>query len=154
MLRRAHPDDAAAIAAVFAAAREEAMPWLPVLHTAEEDVAYFGRAIADDEVWVAEVDGRIAGFAAIGKELLDHIYVHPAFQRRGIGEALLAQVKWSRPDGFRLWVFQRNERARRFYERAGMRVVELTDGARNEERTPDAQYEWWASATPAPGPAA
>ncbi len=106
------------------------MPWLPVLHTAEEDVAFFGRAIADDEVWVAEVGRQIAGFVAIGRDVVDHIYVPPSFQRQGIGEALFAQVKRSRPDGFRLWAFQCNERARRFYERAGMRVVELTDGAR------------------------
>ena len=31
---------------------------------------------------------------------------------------------------------------RRFYERNGCRVVELTDGSGNEEREPDALYEW------------
>jgi hypothetical protein len=39
-------------------------------------------------------------------------------------------------------VFQRNERARTFYERRGCHVVELTDGSGNEEREPDALYEW------------
>jgi hypothetical protein len=51
-------------------------------------------------------------------------------------------VKELAPDGFRLWVFQRNTQARTFYEHRGMRVVELTDGSRNEEREPDALYEW------------
>ena len=46
------------------------------------------------------------------------------------------------PGGFRLWVFQANAGARRFYERHGLRVVRLTDGAANEEKTPDALYEW------------
>jgi hypothetical protein len=32
--------------------------------------------------------------------------------------------------------------ARSFYERRGLRLVELTDGAGNEEREPDALYEW------------
>ena len=47
-----------------------------------------------------------------------------------------------RPDGFSLWVFHQNERARAFYEAHGAVAVELTDGARDEERTPDVRYEW------------
>ena len=29
-----------------------------------------------------------------------------------------------------------------FYEANGLELVELTDGSGNEERTPDARYEW------------
>ena len=32
--------------------------------------------------------------------------------------------------------------SRRFYQERGCRLVELTDGAENEEREPDALYEW------------
>ena len=56
--------------------------------------------------------------------------------------ALLRAARELAPDGFRLWVFQRNTQARDFYEHRGMRVVELTDGSRNEEHEPDALYEW------------
>ena len=52
------------------------------------------------------------------------------------------KAKELRPAGFRLWVFQRNDGARRFYERHGLTLVELTDGAGNEEREPDARYDW------------
>ena len=41
-----------------------------------------------------------------------------------------------------LWVFQKNEGARRFYERHGFELVKLTDGAENMEREPDALYRW------------
>jgi ribosomal protein S18 acetylase RimI-like enzyme len=41
-------------------------------------------------------------------------------------------------------VFQRNEGARRFYERRGFRLVGQRDGSENEEREPDAVYEWRA----------
>ena len=61
---------------------------------------------------------------------------------RGIGSALLERAKARMPGGFRLWVFQANTGARRFYERNGLRVVRLTDGSENEEETPDALYEW------------
>jgi hypothetical protein len=52
------------------------------------------------------------------------------------------KTKERRPAGFTLWVFQQNERARRFYEARGLTLVKLTDGSGNEERTPDALYEW------------
>ena len=74
--------------------------------------------------------------------MLMHLYVHPNAHGAGAGAALLAKAKERRPDGFRFWVFQKNVAARRFYERHGCRVVELTDGRDNEANEPDARYEW------------
>ena len=119
------------------------MAYLPTLHTDDEVRGWIRDVVLPgDEVVVAEVDGRLAGFAALDGDLLGHLYVHPELQGMGIGDALLARVKELRAGGFRLWVFQRNTGARRFYERRGLRLVELTDGAGNEEREPDALYEW------------
>ena len=73
---------------------------------------------------------------------IEKLYVDPEAQNRGVGTALLDQAKTLRPDGFVLWVFQRNEGARRFYERHGFEAVKLTDGAENMEREPDALYRW------------
>ena len=39
-------------------------------------------------------------------------------------------------------MFQKNDGARRLYERNGFRLVKLTDGADNMEREPDALYRW------------
>jgi ribosomal protein S18 acetylase RimI-like enzyme len=74
--------------------------------------------------------------------VLERLYVDPEAQNRGVGGALLKKAKELRPDGFVLWVFQKNEGARRFYERHGFRLVKLTDGAQNSEREPDALYAW------------
>jgi GNAT superfamily N-acetyltransferase len=142
MLRRARPDDVDAIVRIFRDSRAEAMPWLPVLHTAEDDCDFFGRSFADGhEFWVAEVDGEVAGFAGLQDAFLNQLYVDPGFQRKGIGGALFARAKQSRPEGFRWWVFQWNDRARRFYEARGGVVIELND-AGGEEQLPDALYEW------------
>ncbi len=141
--RGARPTDATAVADVFLAARAEAMPYLPDLHTEAETRAWISDVVLHGyEVVVVEADTRLAGFAALQGEMLGHLYVHPDLQGRGIGDELLSRVKELRPAGFRLWVFQRNVNARRFYERRGLRLVELTDGAGNEEREPDALYEW------------
>ena len=118
------------------------LTFLPTLHTPEEDRAFFGGVVADRETWVWEEDGAILGFAALSDDELTHIYVEPDAHGRGIGGALLDRAKERRPDGFQLWVFQQNGSARRFYERRGFVFVRETDGSDNEERTPDARYEW------------
>jgi GNAT superfamily N-acetyltransferase len=142
-LRPAEPKDADAIADVFLAARKASMPYLPDLHSDEETRGWVrDLVLARDEVWVAAVGDRIDGFLALNGDVLDHLYVAPRLHGSGIGSALFAKAKQLRPQGFRLWVFQRNMQARGFYEARGMRVVEFTDGSRNEEREPDALYEW------------
>jgi ribosomal protein S18 acetylase RimI-like enzyme len=142
IVRRARLEDAGAVAEVFLAARAE-MDYLPRLHTDEETRAFLTDAVvARQRVYVAEEDGAVVGFAALQEGMLEHLYVHPAAQSRGFGSALLEEAKRACPGGFRFWVFQRNEGARRFYEARGCRLLELTDGAANEEREPDALYAW------------
>jgi GNAT superfamily N-acetyltransferase len=141
MLRRATEGDADEIAAVFRRSFGT-LTFLPTVHTPEEDRRFFGGVVAAQEVWVADEEGRILGFSALSEDMLNHIYVEPSDQGRRVGSALLARVKERRPGGFSLWVFQRNEGARRFYERHGLRLVRLTDGSGNEEQEPDALYEW------------
>jgi GNAT superfamily N-acetyltransferase len=142
-IREARAADGSAIAEAHVAARKDAMPYLPDLHTDEETLAWVQDVVLDSfEVHVAEAEGRVVGFAALSADFLEHLYVLPAFQGIGIGSSLLRLAKRARPDGFRLWAFQRNTGARRFYEARGFRLVRLTDGADNEEREPDALYEW------------
>jgi GNAT superfamily N-acetyltransferase len=145
LIRLAGSDDVDAIADVFVASFA-GLTFLPRLHT-ETDTRRWIRTemFPRHEVWVAEEEGEIVGFAALSGDLLGHLYVHPDAQGRGVGTALLGLVKAERPSGFRLWTFQRNEGARRFYERHGCALVQLTDGSGNEEQEPDALYVWQAT---------
>jgi GNAT superfamily N-acetyltransferase len=142
LIRRGEPGDVQAIARIFRESRAEAMPWLPVLHTAEEELGHFRGRLETDEVYVLERDGRAAGFAVLHGDELDGFYVAPEAQRRGVGAALFRHVQEQRPERFGFWIFRDNTRARRFYESHGARLLYETDGANNEERTPDARYEW------------
>jgi putative acetyltransferase len=45
-------------------------------------------------------------------------------------------------DELRLWVFQKNTRARRFCGREGFMLQKLHDGSGNTEKEPDALYAW------------
>lgn len=143
MIRRARPDDADEIVDTFVASVRTLLAFLPDLHTDEEHRWFVTEVVPrDHEIWVAEEAGRVVGFAAIAETMLGHLYVHPRYQRRGIGSQLLAKTKELRPEGFSLWTFPVNESACRFYERHGLRPVEYTDGSGNEEKVPDVRYEW------------
>jgi GNAT superfamily N-acetyltransferase len=140
VIRRATSADVEAIARVFDGALA-AMTYLPVVHTHEENVAWFGARVSDHEAWVWD-DGDVHGYMLLGEAELLHIYLDADSTGRGIGTQLLELAKARRPGGFTLWTFQQNAGARRFYERHGLHAIEFGDGSGNEERTPDVKYEW------------
>ena len=141
-IRPAGGEDADPIARLFLASKAT-LTFLPNIHSDEETFCFIANIVLrDQEVQVAETNGEIIGFLAMREDMVEHLYVRPDLLRRGIGSALLQRAKERMPLGFRLWVFQENVPARRFYECHGLRLVEETDGSRNEERTPDALYEW------------
>jgi ribosomal protein S18 acetylase RimI-like enzyme len=143
-LRTAAIEDAAAIKTVFLEARRVAMPYLPSLYTDAEVLRWIEAVMLPGcHVLLAVLNGRrTVGFAAIRADYLDHLYVSPTVQGQGIGAQLLAATKGASPQGLRLHVFQRNARARMFYERRGFCIIAQRDGTQNEEREPDAVYEW------------
>lgn len=142
-IRAAREDDAVAIAQAHINARGDAMPWLPILHTFEETVRFFADFVIPNQiVLVAEAEDGVAGFIAIEGAYVEHLYIAPAHQGTGIGDTLLNRAKELRPDGLMLWTFEKNHRARTFYEKRGFSAIEFTDGSRNEERTPDVRYQW------------
>jgi GNAT superfamily N-acetyltransferase len=150
ILRRATFADAQAIARVHRTAMQVSLAFLPELHTPEEDLQFFSeRFLPANEVWVADIEGEIAGYVGFDADWVHHLYVLPGAQGQGIGTALLAKAR-ADGRGRRLWTFQQNARARRFYEAHGFVLVELTDGAGNEEKTPDALYEWRPGHTNSP----
>ena len=75
--------------------------------------------IANGQVIVAELDGEIAGFAAVVGGELDGLFVEPDLWGGGIGRALVdAATHEARKRGLALKVIA-NPRARRFYEHCG-----------------------------------
>src|SRR5579871_5938352 len=88
-IRPAREDDAVAVAQAHIDARRVAMPWLPVVHTYEETVTYFGDfVIANQTVLVAEVEDGVVGFVAVEGGWVEHLYIAPAHQGIGLGDAL------------------------------------------------------------------
>jgi GNAT superfamily N-acetyltransferase len=139
-LRPATPDDAAAMGTLHIAAMRT-LTFLPQLHTVEEAIAWMAREVLPNhQAWLAEAGGEVAGYIVFTDDWINQLYVHPARHGQGVGSALLAHVMADRRPR-RLWTFQQS-RARKFYEDRGFTAVEFTDGAGNEEKTPDVCYEW------------
>jgi putative acetyltransferase len=156
-VRSGRPPDAADVAALFRRSRAAAMPWLPFLHTPAQDLAFFGEQVSSAGGLVAtqadvaggEPDGAgvvgtgvIVGFAVANDGWLNHLYVEPTLRGRGIGSVLLGMAKDLNPEGLRLWAFERNVAALRFYAERGFAEVERTDGSGNEEQEPDVLMSW------------
>lgn len=78
--------------------------------------------IANGQVIVAEIDGEIAGFAAVVGGELDGLFVEPDLWGGGVGGALVdAATHEARNRGLALKVIA-NPSARRFYENCGFAV--------------------------------
>jgi GNAT superfamily N-acetyltransferase len=67
--------------------------------------------------------------------------VDPGMVGHGVGSVLLAHAIETLALPIRLYTFQQNVGARRFYERHSFQAIQFTDGEDNEERCPDVLYE-------------
>lgn len=93
----------------------------------------------ESEVFVAEEEGKAAGFVVIGRTKtpppgsspirpshsgeIYALYLHPDMWRRGIGTALIKhaarELKERKHSAVCLWVLDKNDRAKAFYEKMG-----------------------------------
>lgn len=131
--------------AVQRAALAATLPGLHNPHTPEEDGVWIRGAFANLSVYLACDGSRVVGVASRDGEWLSQLYVAPGRTGEGIGQrlldAMLEEAVAAAIPVFKLWTFQRNAGARRFYERNGFVAVEFGDGSGNEEREPDVRYE-------------
>ncbi len=145
---------AQAAAQVHRCSFDAQLPWLAGLHTPEEDTSYFREHVFRDcAVWGVFAGEALAGMIAFRPGWVDQLYVLSEYQGKGIGHTLLGLAQ-ADSDELQLWTFQKNDAARRFYEKHGFAAVEFTDGTGNEEREPDMRYRWLRPSTKAPTPSA
>ena len=112
-------------------------------HTLEGSLDYFRNGIlAENQLWVYELDGKPVAFLALKDDFIDRLYVAPEFHRRGIGQALLDHARTLYP--YHLWLFtdQVNAMARSFYEKNGFIATRfgVTPPPQSE---PDVEYHWY-----------
>jgi GNAT superfamily N-acetyltransferase len=103
-------------------------------------------ALADPDVdaYVAELKRESVGAVTVDDDFLRQLYVLPAHWGTGIGSALLERgLERMRERGAtraKLWTLEGNERGRRFYERRGWTLTDVTRVVPYPPQPIDVQY--------------
>ena len=92
-------------------------------------------------LFVAVVDGGIAGMLALKPGVLDQLFVAPERQGQGVGTQLFAHACAELSDGFTLRTQAENHLARRFYVSRGMQLERIGPHPGGLPR-PCAWYRW------------
>jgi putative acetyltransferase len=141
-LKQALLDNAQRLATIHRTAFKAAMPHLPDLHTIQEDLGFYQTVVlVECDTWVMADDQGIQGFMALKPEWVEHLYIDVKHQGQGLGTQLVNHAKRLHPE-LRLYTFQRNATALAFYKSLDFKIIEMTDGAGNEEKEPDVLLEW------------
>ena len=78
---------------------------------------------AEVYVYIDECKNEIEGFVGLDQEYIAGIFVRKEARSKGIGKALLDFIKEKKQE-LTLNVYQKNERAVRFYEREGFQIID------------------------------
>lgn len=146
--RTARDADSARVAEVYLASRKTYLSYAPLAHS-DEDVRRWVRntLIPTGSVTVALQGNGVVGMMATSiddqvRGWVDHLYLQPSSVGQGIGSELLSRALKTLPRPIRLYTFEENHGARRFYERHGFLPITFGDGSENEEGCPDVLYEF------------
>ncbi|HSK88458.1 MAG TPA: GNAT family N-acetyltransferase [Anaerolineales bacterium] len=137
-------EDFDAVTILWRISRERSLPEFQNAkgHFFYEDQGYFrDHILKENKVWVVELNHRPVAFMAMQEDFIDQLYVHPDYQGRGIGKALLEYAHQLSPEHLWLYTLQINSRARVFYEQNGF-VPEKFGISPPPESEPDVEYHW------------
>ena len=143
-IRDYRPEDFEAVTILWRIAREKSLPEFQRAkgHFFYEDQDYFrDHVLKDNQLWVTDMDDHPIAFMAMRDEFIDQLYVHPDYQNRGIGKALLDLARQLHPEHVWLYTLQININACMFYEKNGF-VAEKFGLSPPPESEPDVEYHW------------
>ena len=148
-IREYRLEDFNAVTILWRISREKSLPELERTkgHFFYEDLNYFrDHILTENKIWVVEIDDDPVAFLAMQNDFIDRLYVHPDYQNRGIGRALLKHAHQLSPDHLWLYTLQINMDARVFYEKNGF-IAEKFGISPPPESEPDVEYHWRKSST-------
>lgn len=147
IFRAATQCDTKGVVKVYLSSRKAFVPFAAIAHSEEAVYKWIcDTLIPGSQVTVVERDNKIVGMMALstteGTGWIDQLYLHPDVVGQKIGTKLIERAKAELGSPIRLYTFQENQGAIRFYERHGFKAIQYRDGSENEENCPDILYEW------------
>lgn len=121
IIRELHESDVDSIMQIWLENNLKAHDFIPASYW-KGQFDHVRKMIPASEVYVYEISKEIAGFIGLIDNYIAGIFVARKFQSRGIGKQLLDHVKSFR-SGLHLHVYQKNNRAVRFYQRENFAIV-------------------------------
>lgn len=121
-IRQCTEADKPALRELFLRVRQQSFVWVDPASVRLED---FDTATADEEIWVAEVEGAIAGFVSWWppENFLHNLFIDTSRQRTGAGTALLHKCLERTGRPVRLKTSVQNENAIAFYSKHGFAII-------------------------------
>lgn len=153
-IRRYMPGEEEAVWNVYFAATRESIArdyhpdlierWAP----RDPDMNKWGARLARKKPFVVVVGGQIVGMAEIEADgFIDYFYVHPRWQAKGIGKALLAIVEREARDGGANVIFANvSITAKSFFLSRGFTVIEAKSNVILDHPAPNFRMEKTVSA--------
>jgi ribosomal protein S18 acetylase RimI-like enzyme len=144
LVRAYHLKDLDHMVSMWHASKRDAFPYVEVQqrYSIEDDRWYFQEILVKEfDIWVAEIDDRIVGMMAIKGKLINQLFVDVEHQGLGVGTKLLEVAKELSPDYLQAFTFQKNVKARAFFEKHGFHAVRFFVSP-PPENEPDVEYAW------------
>src|SRR4030095_2668086 len=115
-------------------------------HTFEDQLRFVEQELVRNHSVVIVLEkgaGKVVGFLAATTKQISQLYVHVDHQGKGIGSMLVNLAKQNSSGRLRLFTFECNKNAQRFYEHHGFKIV--ARGFEKSWQLPDIEYEWCAA---------
>ena len=123
MIRAFQTLDLNALMSLWLTTTIEAHPFIDEAYWRESEALVRDVYLPDAETWVAEQDGALLGFISVmERQFIGALFVARSAQGRGIGRALMAQVKDIYPE-LLLEAYKENANAVSFYLKQGFRIT-------------------------------
>lgn len=153
-LREYQDSDLEMVVRMWHDSKRAAYKYVPVqqAYTLDDDRSFFLDVIIRKcDVWLAEQASQIDGMLAINGDLVDQLFVRTGKWGQGIGAALINHAQLLSPSALRAYTFQKNLRARGFYEKNGFKAIKFGISP-PPENEPDVLYAWIPNSSFCPWP--
>lgn len=147
MIRKLRASDMQAVLAIWLEGNLQAHPFISASYW-KDNQPFVAEALPKAEVYIYERKGEIIAFAGLQGNHIAGLFVRQKDRSKGIGHALMAYLQ-QRHKTLTLCVYEKNERALKFYREKGFQATQKRQDNANGEY--EYIMDWTAKSEPENG---